>query len=200
MMEFDITYVPQKAIKGPALTDFLAAHPIPDNSPLVVDLPDDVIDVESPWELYFDGASHTETDLDGAQRRRAGAGLVFKTPQGDTIYHSFSLLKEEGSNNEAAYEALIFGLLLTLSMDIRNLLAYGDSQLIVQQVNDVYEVRKPELVPYYKAVQGLMNKFEHINIIHIPRGKNASADALAKLAAVLVLPDGKPAQIKIEER
>jgi hypothetical protein len=49
-------------------------------------------------------------------------------------------------------------------------------------------------------MQGLINKFEHIHITHIPRGKNASADALAKLAAVLVLPDGEPAQIKIEER
>jgi hypothetical protein len=85
-------------------------------------------------------------------------------------------------------------------MDIWNLLAYGDSQLIVRQINVIYEVCKPELVPYYKAVQGLMNKFEHIHITHIPRGKNASVDALAKLAAALVLPDGEPAQIKIEER
>jgi hypothetical protein len=45
-----------------------------------------------------------------------------------------------------------------------------------------------------------MNKFEHIHIAHIPRGQNASADALAKLAEALVLPDGEPAQIKIEER
>jgi hypothetical protein len=45
-----------------------------------------------------------------------------------------------------------------------------------------------------------MNKFEHIHIAHIPRGKNASADTLAKLAAALVLPVGEPAQIKIEER
>jgi ribonuclease HI len=203
MMEFDITYVPQKEIKGQALTDFLAAHPIPDNSPLVVDLPDEdvfTVSVESPWELYFDGASRIETDPDGAQRRRDGAGLVFKTPQGETIYHSFSLLKEECSNNEAEYEALIFGVLLALSMDIQKLLVYGDSQLIVRQINGIYEVRKPDLVPYYKAVQRLMNKFEHIHIAHIPRGKNASADALAKLAAALVLPYGEPAQIKIEER
>jgi hypothetical protein len=57
MMEFYITYVPQKAIKGQALADFLAAHPVPDDSPLVVDLPDEdvfTVDVESPWELYFD--------------------------------------------------------------------------------------------------------------------------------------------------
>jgi hypothetical protein len=87
MMEFDITYVPQKAIKGQALADFLAAHPIADISPLVVDLLDDVftVSVESPWELYFDGASHIETDPECAQRRRAGAGLVFKTPQGETF-------------------------------------------------------------------------------------------------------------------
>jgi hypothetical protein len=55
-------------------------------------------------------------------------------------------------------------------------------------------------VPYYEAVQGLINKFEYIHITHIPRGKNASADTLARLVAVLVLPDGEPAQIKIEER
>lgn len=96
-------------------------------------------------ELYFDGASHTETNPNGTLKKRAGAGLVFKTPQGETICHSFSLLKEECSNNEAEYEALIFGLLLALSMDIQNLQAYGDSQLVVRQINDVYEVRKPEL-------------------------------------------------------
>jgi ribonuclease HI len=86
------------------------------------------IDIKSPWELYFDGASLIETDPDGAQRRDA-AGLLFKIPQGETIYHSFSLLKEECSNNEAEYEALIFGLLLALSMDIQKLLTYDDSQL-----------------------------------------------------------------------
>jgi ribonuclease HI len=159
LMEFDITYVPQKAIKGQALADFLAAHPVPDDSPLIVELPDEEVfsvEVESPWELYFDGASRIETDSDGASTRRAGAGIVFVTPQGGTIYHSFSLLKEECSNNEAEYEALLFGLLLALSMDIRDLRAYGDSQLIVRQINDIYEVRKPELVPYYKAAQSLI--------------------------------------------
>ena len=61
-------------------------------------------------------------------------------------------------------------------------------------------VRKPELVPYYKAAQKLMQKFEHIEISHVPRSKNASADSLAKLASTLVLPKGKPANLQIEER
>ncbi|KAM0829812.1 hypothetical protein ACQ4PT_066635 [Festuca glaucescens] len=203
MMEFDLTFVPQKAIKGKALAEFLAAHPVPDDSPLITNLPDEevfTVEPEAPWELYFDGASRTETNPDDTPRRRAGAGLVFKTPQGGVIYHSFALMKEECSNNEAEYEALIFGLLLALSMEVRSLRALGDSQLIVRQVNNIYEVRKPELVPYYDTAQKLMAKFHHIEVVHVPRSRNAPVDALAKLASALVLPDGKPTQVNIEER
>lgn len=35
LTEFDIIYTPQKALKGQALADLLAAHPIPDDSPLL---------------------------------------------------------------------------------------------------------------------------------------------------------------------
>ena len=190
-------------IKGQALAEFLAAHPVPDDSPLVTNLPDEEVfttKLEAPWELYFDGASRTEAEPDGTPRRRAGAGLVFKTPQGGVMYHSFSLLKEECSNNEAEYEAFIFGLLLALSMEVHSLRVHGDSQLIVQQINDIYEVRKPELVPYYNAAQVLMKKFNHIEVVHVPQSRNAPADALEKLAAALELPEGEPAQVTVEER
>ena len=40
-MKFDITYTPQKTIKGQALADFLAAHPLPHDSPLTCNLPDE---------------------------------------------------------------------------------------------------------------------------------------------------------------
>jgi hypothetical protein len=116
------------------------------------------------------------------------------------MYHSFSLLKEECSNNEAEYEALIFGLLLALSIDVRSLRAHGDSQLIVRQVNDIYEVRKPELVPYYSAARNLMGKFQRFEVLHVPRSRNAPADALEKLAAALVLPNDIPMQVTVEER
>lgn len=116
------------------------------------------------------------------------------------IYHSFSLLKDECSNNEAEYEALIFGLLLALSMVVRSLRAHGDSQLIVHQINGIYEVRMPELVPYYNAARKLMDKFQHIEVLHVPRSRNAPADTLAKLAAALVLPEGEPTHVAVEER
>jgi ribonuclease HI len=70
-------------------------------------------------------------------------------------------------------------------MDIHTLHVYCDSQLIVRQVNGIYEMRKPELVPYFQAAKRLMENFEIIQVNHIPRGENASADALAKLASHL---------------
>jgi hypothetical protein len=82
--EFDITFVPQKSVKGQALADFLAAHPVPDDSPPITDLPDEevfTVELEAPWELYFDGASRIEVDPHCTPRRRARVGLVFKTPQ-----------------------------------------------------------------------------------------------------------------------
>jgi hypothetical protein len=135
MMEFDITFVPQKSVKGQALAVFLAAHPVPDDSPLIADLPDEEVfstKLQASWELYFDGASRMDADPDGTPRRRAGTGLVFKTPQGGVMYHSFSVLKVECSNNKEGYEALIIRLLLVLSMEVCSLRVYGDWQLIVQ--------------------------------------------------------------------
>lgn len=62
--QYGIKYVPQKAIKWQALTDFFVAHPVTDGSTLVTDLPDDEIRMITPqkrWEMYFDGISRSPT-------------------------------------------------------------------------------------------------------------------------------------------
>ncbi|GFY81152.1 hypothetical protein Acr_01g0009610 [Actinidia rufa] len=61
--------------KGQALADFLAAHPVPADSPLSEDFPDEEVmmtEYKHPLEMYFDGASRE----DGA-----GAGVVFVSPE-----------------------------------------------------------------------------------------------------------------------
>ncbi|KAK4380951.1 hypothetical protein Sango_3015000 [Sesamum angolense] len=58
--QFEITYIPQKAIKGQVLADFLANHPMPVEWELSDNLPDEdvlVIEVTPPWKMYFDGAA-----------------------------------------------------------------------------------------------------------------------------------------------
>ena len=192
LFEFEIKFVPQRAIKGQALADFLAAHPTPDNMELPAALLDEeVFTIEAlTWQLYFDGA---------ARRNGAGAGLVFITPSGGLIPYSFSLLAL-CSNNVAEYEALIIGLEIALEMHIDCLQAYGDSQLAVRQLNGQYAVRNATLVPYHERAKYLMSQFQDIHVSHIPRSENDKADALANLAASLTLPSERDIQVTIGER
>lgn len=51
------------------------------------------------WDLFVDGASNV---------KGSGIGLVFRTPEGQTLEQA-DRLGFEASNNEAEYEALIQG-------------------------------------------------------------------------------------------
>jgi hypothetical protein len=101
--EFEIAYVPQKSIKGQALANFLADHPILANWELSDDfLDEDVLYTEilPPWMMFFDGATRCE---------ESGAGVVFVSPQKHMLPFAFKL-NEPCSNNVAEYQALIAGL------------------------------------------------------------------------------------------
>ena len=55
----------------------------------------------------------------------------------------------------------------------------GNSNLVINQMNGVYEVLKPDLLPYHTAASELARTFAYFNIEHVPRGQNTKADALA---------------------
>jgi len=62
LSQYDMTFVPQKAIKGQAIVDFLAGHPVPETSKLHEDIPDEVIEANitssnDVWQMFFDGTS-----------------------------------------------------------------------------------------------------------------------------------------------
>ena len=107
LLEFDITFVPMKDVKGQALADFLAAHPIPDDSLLNIELSDEHIlfiwDGELYWKLYFDEASsiRSVSDLNNSQVT-AEVGLVFVTLAGAILSHLLTL-SEPKTNNEVEY-------------------------------------------------------------------------------------------------
>lgn len=190
---FEIIYVPQKAVKGQALADFLAAHPIPDNPPLSDNLPDEEVfctEIHKPWKMFFDGAS---------QRSGARAGVIFLTPENGILPYSFVLV-EPCTNNMAEYGALIIGQELALQIGVESLIVHGDSQLVVTQLKGIYEVRKPELIEYFERAKNLIGNFQNLQLYHIPRGKNTQADALANLAATLAQTNRINLPIKIEER
>ncbi|XP_073046056.1 uncharacterized protein [Primulina eburnea] len=182
LQQFEIIYIPQKAVKGQALADFLADHPIPADWELSNDFPDEdvfVIEVALPWKMYFDEAAHKEG---------AGAGIVFVTSEGEVLPFSFSLT-QNCSNNVAEYQALILGLEMAVNMKQLRFQVYGDSQLVVNQLLGSYEVKKPELLPYCNYAKKLMRWLGDVEIEHVPRNNNKQADVLAKLASTLVMPN-----------
>jgi hypothetical protein len=61
----------------------------------------------------------------------------------------------EVSNNEAGYEALLHGLSLAASLGIKRLLIYGDSLLVVQQVNKEWDINKDTMNTYVAEIRKL---------------------------------------------
>lgn len=114
-------------MKGQALTDLLGAHPLQENSKLQKELPDeDCTEVASrptskAWEMYFDCASKT----DEKGRLKSGVGIVFITPKGNMIPHSFTL-SESCSNNVSEYTALIMGMELARDIKVHQLEVRGN--------------------------------------------------------------------------
>jgi hypothetical protein len=87
------------------------------------------------------------------------------------------------SNNVAEYEALVNGLRITVELGVRRLDARGDSQLVIDQVlkNSHYHDRKMEA--YCDEVQRLEDKFHGLELNHVARRYNETADELAKIAS-----------------
>jgi ribonuclease HI len=123
------------------------------------------------WVMYFNGS----LKLDGG-----GAGVLFISPKGEQVKYVFQILFEV-SNNEAEYEALLHGPLLTVSLGIKRLLVYGDSLLVVQQVNKEWDINKDIMDAYVAEIRKLENKFSGPEIHHVIRDNNAGADVLSKL-------------------
>ncbi|XP_073037020.1 uncharacterized protein [Primulina eburnea] len=130
LAEFTLIYCPQKSMKGQAVVDFLADHPMVDvagSAP--VDIP--VFYVNQSWTLKFDGSS-TE--------RESGVGVVITSPIGVKTALSFNL-DFSCTNNQAEYEALVIGLEILRDLGAKDVLIIGDSQLHVPR-QDSWEADK----------------------------------------------------------
>jgi ribonuclease HI len=88
------------------------------------------------------------------------------------------------SNNKAEYEALLHGLRLAASLGIKRLLVYGDSAVVINQVNKSWDHNKENMDAYCLEVRMLENKFYGLEFHHIVRDNNVAADVLSKLGSI----------------
>lgn len=103
MMEFSLSYVLAKAVKGQTLADFVVDHPsvepARDNIVAVKSLNLNIVGL-TRWTMYFDGSKTKESS--------AGAGIILISPKEHKTQFSFKL-DFSCTNNQAKYEALIMG-------------------------------------------------------------------------------------------
>ena len=62
-------------------------------------------------------------------------------------------------------------------------MAYGDSKVIIQQVNKDWECTKEKMDAYYREIRKLETKFYGLEFHHVPRDDNVAADVLSKLGS-----------------
>jgi ribonuclease HI len=113
---------------------------------------------------------------------RAGAGVLLISPTGKQLKYVLQIFWKV-SNNEAEYEALLHGLRLAVSLGIKRLLVYGDSAVVINQVNKSWDRNKENMDAYCLEVCKLENKFYGLEFHHIVRDNNVAADVLSKLGS-----------------
>jgi ribonuclease HI len=117
--------------------------------------------------MYFDGS----LKLQGV-----GAGILFIAPGGEQLKYTLQLLFP-ASNNAAEYEALIHGLSITVSLDIKKLMVYGDSLVLISQINKDWDCSTDSMGKYCVAVRKLEDKFKGLEFHHVERDPNVATEA-----------------------
>ncbi|MCI03275.1 gag-pol polyprotein [Trifolium medium] len=122
LSEFDLTFSPRGAIKSQILADFVLELTTPPEE-----------NKTQPWTLSVDGASNI---------RGSRAGVVLEGPDGVLIEQSLRFAFK-ACNNQVEYEALIAGMKLEKEMEIKDLRAKNDSQLVTNQVSGEFQTKDP---------------------------------------------------------
>jgi hypothetical protein len=102
---------------GQVVADFIVDHAIaPNEEAYVVD--------RVPWNLFFDGSVCGQGQ---------GIGCVIMSPSNEH-FDILARLELLCTNNQVEYEALLHGLRLLVDMGVKNVEAFGNSMLVVQQI------------------------------------------------------------------
>ncbi|CAL4933744.1 unnamed protein product [Urochloa decumbens] len=127
--------------------------------------------------LHFDGASKGNPG-------KAGAGAVLMTEDGRVI----SRLREGlgiVTNNVAEYRGLILGLKYAIRHGFKRIKVHGDSLLVCNQVNGVWQTKHQNMMELCNEVRRLKENFLSFEISHVRREWNAEADRQANIGITL---------------
>lgn len=157
---------PAKSSKRSNLSRFFSWSPI--SPPSIW-----ILRMTTSWWLYFDGSK---------TKRGSRVRVVIQSWRG-TITKLSIRFKEEFTNNQVEYEALIWGLAILKNLGVKFLKIFGDSQLVINQASGDYKCISPTLILYKNRVEQLLKTFDKVTMKCIPRGLNQRANLMAQIAS-----------------
>ncbi len=127
---------------------------------------------------------------DGGSRGNPGPaalGVVIKDERGETL-KSYGEALGIKTNNEAEYEAVVYGLkkikqlfgsakLKNIQIEMRM-----DSQLIQRQLSGEYKIENEKLFPAFIKINNFQVEHGALKFTHVPREKNRDADRMVNQA------------------
>jgi ribonuclease HI len=135
--------------------------------------------ITSIWKMFFHGAS---------SREGVGARVVLVSPVEEIISMSYKL-EFETTNNVEEYVALVLGLRAAKDMGIQEISIFGDVELIVHQIRNIYQAKHPQLRSYRNEAWDLVDSFFlAFNISFVPREENYMVDSLVVSTSNFIIP------------
>ncbi|CAN6692358.1 unnamed protein product [Malus baccata var. baccata] len=152
LSEFSFQYVPQRAVKGQAIANFLVEHQ------------------ESQDEI----------------------SNILGTLEVTSVWIPPSQDYQGNTNNRADYEALIIGLEILMDLGAMEVEVFGDSELVINQLNGQLKCRHITMAGYYLVTTQLLSYWDsEISVSHVPRGSNLAANEMAQLASGMLIQERK---------
>ena len=164
LSKFDIKYVTQKSVKERAIANHLAHCSPEEVEEIQGNFPnEDIIGIEvESWNMYFDGATN---------QNRSGIRVLLISPKGKHIPFC-GRLNFPTTNNATEYESCIMGLREAIGLGVKELEVYGDSTLIISQIQNKWKIKEERLMPYHECLQKWASKFSKIQYQYVPRMQN----------------------------
>jgi ribonuclease HI len=163
LSEFELKFESAKAVKRQIIADLITEHRDPSINLLEI----------TPWVLFFAGSSCG---------KGGGVGILLISPRGEMFEFAIPI-QPTVTNNQAEYEALLRGLQYLKEAKVISVEIFGDSELVIKQLNGQYECRNDILRNYYEECKEILKSFQLVILQHIPRENNGEANWLAQSAS-----------------